>query len=513
MSEMRHRRSGTARLVVHIVLFATLGVLLAGLGVTGNIMLCSEAEANINPLRVFTIHEGVQTLLKDVMKAVTTDVKDLKTIDNAFSAKRKSVKALLEDGITKNENAAVDAAIDIYLESVKNKLGESETGSRIEKALLAAREDIKKQLIADADAAVADVSVSSVRKSMSVTSTRFYVLKYYGQTLLILGVVLIVSAMILIILWIKRDEAGRAAIGLALEPLDYLFPFLLGIVVFTLYPIIRVFVMSLQEEFSPGKNGVGEFTRWGLGNYRYVLHGVPGTTNIFARALKNTAIYAIITVPLTAILAIIIAVLLNQKIRMISVFQIAYITPMVTTATAVGLVWRWMFNRDFGLINSILGFFGVNQINWLQSADYAISMTVLIVYGVWSTLPFTIILMLSGLQNIDENLYAAARVDGCGSLHLFTRITLPLLAPTVGLVLMINAITAFKVYTDVVMLWNGFPQYYGMETVTLYIYNNITTSDGTHSLGYAAAAAMVLLAIVFVFTLVQKWIQRKWVYR
>lgn len=506
---MKHSQSGIARLIIHILLFAILGVLLTGLGAAGEIMLRSEVEARIMPVRISAIHEEIQTLLKDVMIDAASDAKELKTIDNAFSAKRKSVKALLEDGIPKDEDAVVDTAIDTYLESVKNKLCGSKTASRIEKAILTAREDIKQQLIANADNAVSGVNASSVRGSMSTTTTRFYALKYYGRTLLFLGAALIVSAVILIILWFKRDDAGRAAVGLALEPLDYLSPFLLGIVLFTFFPVIRVLVMSFQEKYRIGNNGMGEFVRWGLGNYSYVLHGISGTTNIFARALRNTAFYAGITVPLTVVLAIIFAVLLNQKIRLISIFQTAYMMPMVTTATAVGLVWRWMFNRDFGLINSILGFFGANPINWLQSSDYSVSMTVLIVYGIWSTLPFTIILMLSGLQKIDENLYDAARVDGCGALHLFTRITLPMLAPTIGPVLMINSITAFKVYTDVVMLWNGLPQHYGMETVTLYIYDNITTSDGTHSLGYAAAAAMILLAIILVFTLVQKLIHRK----
>ena len=104
-------------------------------------------------------------------------------------------------------------------------------------------------------------------------------------------------------------------------------------------------------------------------------------------------------------------------------------------------------------------------------------------------------------------------MDGSGASRIFFRITVPLLSPTIGLVLIINSISAFKVYTDVVVLWNGSPEGYAMETVAWYIYNNITTSDGTHSLGYAAAAAMVLFVIIFIFTMVQKYIQRKWVYQ
>ena len=309
------------------------------------------------------------------------------------------------------------------------------------------------------------------------------------------------------------NESIRAALGALLEPVDYLLPFFVGVCVFTFYPMIRVAVMSFQEKYTLGKNANASFIRWGLGNYKFVLFGLEGTTNIFMRSLKNTALYVLLTVPITAALSILMAYLLNQKIRFNGVFQTAYFIPMVTTATAVGLVWRWMFNENFGLINAIITTFGGEKINWLQSGNHAVSMAVLVIYGVWSSLPFTIILLLSGLQNIDENLYTVARVDGSGAARIFFRITVPLLSPTIGLVLIINSISAFKVYTDVVVLWNGTPEGYGMETVAWYIYNNINTADGTHSLGYAAAAAMVLFLIIFVFTMVQKVIQRKWVYQ
>jgi multiple sugar transport system permease protein len=227
------------------------------------------------------------------------------------------------------------------------------------------------------------------------------------------------------------------------------------------------------------------------------------------------------TVPITAAIAIVIAHLLNQKSKLNAVFQTAYFMPMVTTATAVGLVWRWMFNQNSGLINAFITFFtrlfgAPENINWLQTGatNHTIPMTVLIIFGIWNSLPFTIILLLSGLQNIDEHLYTVAKVDGSGPARIFFKITVPLLSPTIGLVLIINSISAFKVYTDVFVLWNGKPEDYQMETVAWYIYNNITSNfDGMHSLGIAAAAAMVLFVIIFAFTMLQKFIQRKWVYQ
>ena len=145
---------------------------------------------------------------------------------------------------------------------------------------------------------------------------------------------------------------------------------------------------------------------------------------------------------------------------------------MVTSITAVGLVWRWIFNRDFGVLNALLMLFGMYKINWLQEA--ANSLMVMVIFGIWNTLPFTIILLLSGLQNIDEAYYTVARVDGAKALRIFRRITVPLLAPTIGLVLTINSISACKVFAEVTVLFNGSPgPAYNMYTVAHYIYERM----------------------------------------
>lgn len=360
---------------------------------------------------------------------------------------------------------------------------------------------------------------------MNPKLTEHYALMYFGTALMVVGIILALFDVLLIILWSTRDEAGRAHIGERLEPLDYLLPFLIGVGVFTLYPAIRVFIMSFQEEYHATKNGAGDFTGWGLGNYRFVL-GLQGSQTTysdgFMRGLKNTSLYVLFTVPITAIIAIVIAYLLNQKSKLNALFQTVYFLPMVTTATAIGMVWKWMFNDNYGLINlfirNITQFFGAPEdIAWLSTGtgiNYVIPMSVLIIYGIWNSLPFTIILLLSGLQNIDENLYTVAKVDGSSGTRIFFKITVPLLSPTIGLVLIINSISAFKIYNEVYILWNESPNSQGMETVAWYIYDNINHAfDGTHSLGYAAAAAMILFAIIFVFTMVQKFIQRKWVYQ
>ena len=193
-------------------------------------------------------------------------------------------------------------------------------------------------------------------------------------------------------------------------------------------------------------------------------------------------------------------------------FAILFLTfdilPMVTSITAVGLVWRWIFNREFGVLNALLGLFGVEKINWLQQASH--SMTVLVIFGIWSALPFTIILLLSGLQNIDDTFYTVAKVDGARQMRIFRRITLPLLSPTIGLVLIINSISAFKVFTEVNVLFNGTPgPVSNLYTVVYYIFDMLRQQN---ELGRAAAAAIILFLFILVFTALQRYIQRKWKY-
>lgn len=518
MAKQRKKiRRGLVRVIAHIVIFAVLGLALMGVSVYGSVLLAEKTESARVPARVDSLHKNIEAQLKAEMQSTTADTKLQGQMNNGFSAKRKSVKTAIETRLAagEEEKSIVLAMFALYSEGVSAKLGEGDALTAALARVDEIQDSLADAIVSEADNAVAAITKESVRLSMTVSGTANYAVMYYHTALLWIGVALIAIALLLAALWFTRDEEGRAHLGALLEPFDYLLPFFVGVAIFTIYPMVRVAIMSFQEKYKLGKNASGDFVKWGLGNYRFVLFGVEGTTNVFMRGLKNTAMYVLLTVPTTAAISILLAYLLNQKIKFNSVFQTAYFIPMVTTATAVGLVWRWMFNERFGLINALIQLVSptTNAINWLQSSSHATSMAVLVIFGVWSSLPFTIILLLSGLQNIDEHLYTVARVDGSSASRIFFKITVPLLSPTIGLVLIINSISAFKVYTDVVVLWNGAPESVGMETVAWYIYNNITTADGTHSLGYAAAAAMVLFVIIFAFTMAQKYIQRKWVYQ
>ncbi|NCB35475.1 MAG: sugar ABC transporter permease, partial [Clostridia bacterium] len=345
--------------------------------------------------------------------------------------------------------------------------------------------------------------IASARLSLMVTEPD-YALMYFYMPLIAAGSFCLLFSAALLSLWLRYDERKRARVGELLEPVDYLLPFFIGVALFTLYPMVRVIIMSFQERYKLE----GSFTGWGLGNYEYVIKGIPGTTNYFLQGLRNTFLYVLYTVPISTALAIIIAYLLNQKLRLSSLFQTSYFLPMVTSVTAVGLVWRWIFNREFGVLNALLGLFGVEKINWLQQASH--SMTVLVIFGIWSALPFTIILLLSGLQNIDDTFYTVAKVDGARQMRIFRRITLPLLSPTIGLVLIINSISAFKVFTEVNVLFNGTPgPVSNLYTVVYYIFDMLRQQN---ELGRAAAAAIILFLFILVFTALQRYIQRKWKY-
>ena len=285
------------------------------------------------------------------------------------------------------------------------------------------------------------------------------------------------------------------------EPFLFLLPFLVGVGIFTLYPVINVFLISFKEKYSALRQ-----TYAGLGteNYREVFAD-PN----FANAMMNTVLYVLFVVPVSTAIAVIIANLLNSRIKGMAVFQIAYFMPMVTCVTAVGLVWRLMYNKQYGIINFFLGLFGVPKIGWVTESAY--SLAALVIFGIWNILPFTIILLLSGLQNIDENYYVAARVDSASASKIFFRITVPLLSPTIFLVCIVNTISAFKVFSELYPLFNGKPgPYNNLYTVVYYIRYAMMEK---RQYGQAAAAAVVLFLCILLFTLIQqsfkKWMGKR----
>ena len=280
------------------------------------------------------------------------------------------------------------------------------------------------------------------------------------------------------------------------EPYVYLLPFMLFLIVFTIYPVINVFILSFKENFSYLR---GTFDGWSLENYKEVL-----TDDKFKQSMINTFLYVLFVVPISTAIATFIAHLLNQKIKGIAFFQTAFFMPMVTSITAVGLIWRFMYNKKYGVFNYFLSLFGVEPIGWLT--DSAWSLVALVIFGIWNILPFTIILLLAGMQNIDEMYYTAAKVDGAKPAKIFFRITVPLLSPTIFLVSIMNTISSFKVFSELFPLFNGKPgPYFNLYTVVYYIRYAMMEK---RKYGYAAAAAVILFICIMIFTFIELLIKK-----
>lgn len=281
-----------------------------------------------------------------------------------------------------------------------------------------------------------------------------------------------------------------------IEPYIYLFPFMFFLLIFTIYPVINVFLLSFKENYSFLR---GTYDEISFENYKEVL-----LDDKFRQSLINTFLYVLFVVPLSTAIAVFVAYLLNQKIKGIAFFQTAFFMPMVTSITAVGLIWRFMYNQNYGVFNYILSLFGIEKIGWLT--DSAWSLVALVIFGIWNILPFTIILLLSGLQNIDQMYYTAAKVDGAKPAKIFFRITVPLLSPTIFLVSIMNTISSFKVFSELFPLFNGKPgPYFNLYTVVYYIRYAMMEK---RKYGYAAAGAVILFICIMIFTFVELLIKK-----
>jgi len=289
----------------------------------------------------------------------------------------------------------------------------------------------------------------------------------------------------------RRDRFSK------IEPWLYLSHFLIFIIIFTLYPVINVFTISFKENYSYLR---GTFSKISFENYKYVL-----SDEKFTSGLRNTALYVLFVVPVSTAIALFFANLLNKKIRGSAIFQTAFFLPMVTSVTAVGLIWRLMYNQQYGIINWALSKFGIEKIGWVTESRW--SLLALIIFGTWNILPFTIIILLSGMQNINELYYTVARVDGAKPAKIFFRITVPLLSPTIFLVSIVNTISCFKVFSELYPLFYGKPgPYYNLYTVVYYIRYAMMEK---RKYGYAAAAAVILFLCIFVVTLIELYFKKR----
>lgn len=222
--------------------------------------------------------------------------------------------------------------------------------------------------------------------------------------------------------------------------------------------------------------------------------------NLFFKALVNTTYYVILTVPIGLTLALLIALLLNNEIKFKAFFRTAFFIPFVTSSVAVGLIWKWIYNDDVGLLNYLLTTLGMQPVKWLKDAKWTIP-TVSIV-SIWKSVGYNAMIFLAGLQNIDTFYYEAAEVDGANSVQKFFKITWPLLSPTTFFLLIVSVIGAFKVFQEVFILYDGLPGPYGNSGMTM-VYYVFDLFYRQQRMGIASAAAYLLFMVILVFTFIQ----------
>ncbi len=285
----------------------------------------------------------------------------------------------------------------------------------------------------------------------------------------------------------------------------YLLPAILFLGVFMVYPLIDVLIYSFEE----GYNSASQ-TSFGIGsyNYSYVLHDP-----YFLQAIKNTFILVIFTVPISTGLALLISVGLSSIQKLRDLYQTIYFLPYVTNTLAVGLVFMILFKQtpySDGLVNLIIKFFGGEAVDFI-SGPYWAKMFVLCFYTVWVVLPFKILILTSALASVNEQYYNAAKVDGTSRFRIFTRITVPMISPTLFYLIITGFIGAFKAYSDAVALFGTDLNAAEMNTIVGYIYDMLYGNSGGYP-SYASAAAIILFTIVLTITCINLLVSRKHVH-
>lgn len=276
----------------------------------------------------------------------------------------------------------------------------------------------------------------------------------------------------------------------------FLAPTLFGLLFGTLGPVLAAFGISFLDW-----DVITPPVFAGIDNY-VDLFG----DETFHRALINTIYYVAIMVPISTLLSLLLAMLMNQKLMGITWYRTAYFMPVVSSTVAVALVWAWIYSKDYGLINYLLRLIGFESVSWLSSSRWA--MPAVIIMGIWGQLGIGMIIFLAGLQSIPETYYEAAEVDGANRLQQHLNITLPLITPSVFFYFIITMINAFQTFESIYIMTRGGPDF-STTTIVYYIYLN---AFRYFKMGYASTQAVVFFIIILVLTLIYWDLQRKWVF-
>ncbi len=267
----------------------------------------------------------------------------------------------------------------------------------------------------------------------------------------------------------------------------YLAPALILLSIFVFYPTVRLLCDSFYRW-----DGMGERTFIGFQNYRMLIED-----DEFWQTVKNSFVFIIGSVPTGMAISLVMALLIQKHLIGRDIFRTIFFAPVVTSLVAAGLVFVWLLNYDFGVLNLMLEKFGFAKIPWLVDDKYA--MLSVILMTIWKDAGYNMILFLAGLNNISESYYEAARIDGAGSWQMFWKITWPLLMPTTFFILVVRIIFSFRTFEQIYAMTKGGP----VGSTTVFVYYIYEKAFKYFEMGYASAAAIALLLIVLVLTFIQ----------
>ena len=278
----------------------------------------------------------------------------------------------------------------------------------------------------------------------------------------------------------------------------FIAPVTIGLLILYVWPFIQNFWFSFNDV-----NKFNMATFCGLDNYKKLFEEPD-----LMLALKNTILYAVITVPIGLFISLLLATLLNSKIKGKGIYRTIYFLPSITMAAAVALVWKLIFNGDYGILNTVLEFFGVEGKRWLTDPSTALFCVMMV--GIWSGAGYNMIILLAGMQGVSNSYYEAAEIDGAGPVQKFFKITIPLVSPTIFFVTITGLIGAFQVFDTLYMMIDidKNPAFNAVKTTNVLFYQNAFTYGYK---GYAAAISIFMFVIIMIITAIQLWGQKKWV--
>lgn len=279
----------------------------------------------------------------------------------------------------------------------------------------------------------------------------------------------------------------------------FILPTMVGLVILNIIPIFQTIYQSF---FKTGAFGRG-YVFVGLKNYKRLL-----ADEAVWQALINTIKYAIVEVPFSIAIALVIAVLLNAKMRGRSVYRAIYFLPMVVAPAAVSMVWKWLFNTEFGLLNHILESIRLNPIAWLS--DPKIAIYSLAVVGIWSVIGYNMVLFLAGLQEIPRDYYEAAQIDGANAVQQFFKITVPLISPTMFFIVVTRVIASMQIFDSIFMMINTSSPALKKSQSLVYLFYRYAFVENNK--GYGSAIVVLLLLVIMIITVIQMIAQKKWVH-